>query len=810
MIYKLQNGGVVKLQNAWTTMPSVEDAILRAWSNQSAKEKAEKQVASEKPKYTYVNPYDYLHGWREATEDAAKQDKYTVENLGGSKEEAEAVYNASKENAAKQLAGTTATGLGTVALLGLSGGAAGPVAADIVNTGFGAHGLYNALSGNGIQKTIRLANQGDTWGTVKSGAGDLLDLSMGLHTAKLWGNLGKSMLAGQSLGNAYRGNIAGRELSNGVRSFNVSKNPFYSNPTVVSTIDHLYKEHPELATIGPKEAYSQYYKTIFPASKVQIPYAHGTRGDLSKGLEGSTKISYTAAPETIGRNDFYLNLQPEASLQYADGIGVPEGFTWNKDRFWPLKEILGKPYKSDSWMFEPIQLRRQIPNRAGQFSRVKNADGTYSGHGKLLEEYKAELGMQDLSDKEFLQKFGIKDGETFEQWVAENKQKFSDIYNSGDYQGLYHVKVDASNPLTINGGNTYYSERGIWDKMNAGKNDILLHNNAANEFGSDVMVVKDVDPSKVRILGSDPDKQAFIDFMNGHNISFTPAPQKFISTVHFDPKVKLLSRPSPSKIAIDTDERFLSGQNLLYSLDGTSIGSTIDAHGISKGLTSQQLDQLEQILNSGISKNIYTAPLARIDGVGSALGTSSGTAYTDGMFIVAGKPGKSLHDGIDTILINSADENYAQALKTYYSKKYPNFNFITYNEAPAYYGAEKKIIPEVKMTTTPIKTNATNKLDINELPPPPEEVNFVLKQGGILKAQHGFDLSRLNWTDISNHILGFAADVRNKINKMNRYTPEMVPVIGTDSLKTERRGKIGPFVSARGKDPKIVEDGGEI
>ena len=135
------------------------------------------------------------------------------------------------------------------------------------------------------------------------------------------------MLAGQSLGNAYRGNVAGRELSNGVRSFNVSKNPFYSNPTVVSTIDHLYKEHPELATIGPKEAYSQYYKTIFPASKVQIPYVHGTRGNLSKGLEGSTKVSYTAAPETIGRNDFYLNLQPEASLQYADGIGVPEGFT---------------------------------------------------------------------------------------------------------------------------------------------------------------------------------------------------------------------------------------------------------------------------------------------------------------------------------------------------------------------------------------------------------------------------------------------------------------------------------------------------
>lgn len=232
MKYKYKDGGIVKLQNAWTTMPSVNDAILRAWANQNTKEKAEKQVASEKPKYTYVNPYDYLHGWREATEDAAKQDKYTVENLGGSKEEAEAAYNAVKENAAKQLAGTTATGLGTIALLGLSGGAAGPVAADIVNTGFGAHGLYNALSGNGIQKTVRLANQGDTWGAVKSGTGDLIDLSLGLNAAKLWGNLGKSMLAGQSLGNAYRGNVAGREMSNLVRKATTYNTPVELNNTI--------------------------------------------------------------------------------------------------------------------------------------------------------------------------------------------------------------------------------------------------------------------------------------------------------------------------------------------------------------------------------------------------------------------------------------------------------------------------------------------------------------------------------------------------------------------------------------------------
>ena len=38
MIYKLQNGGVVKLQNAWTTIPKSEDVILRSWERQRQKE----------------------------------------------------------------------------------------------------------------------------------------------------------------------------------------------------------------------------------------------------------------------------------------------------------------------------------------------------------------------------------------------------------------------------------------------------------------------------------------------------------------------------------------------------------------------------------------------------------------------------------------------------------------------------------------------------------------------------------------------------------------------------------------------------
>lgn len=101
------------------------------------------------------------------------------------------------------------------------------------------------------------------------------------------------------------------------------------NKYIDRTIDHLFMENPELRKIGSKQMYRQYYDTVFPASKVQIPYAHGTNSDLSEGLSKSTKQINTGAPETLGRNDMYFNLQPETSLQYVDGIGIPFGH-WNK------------------------------------------------------------------------------------------------------------------------------------------------------------------------------------------------------------------------------------------------------------------------------------------------------------------------------------------------------------------------------------------------------------------------------------------------------------------------------------------------
>lgn len=513
MIYKNKEGGIIKFQNAGSLPKWMQK--LNTWSNKN------------------IPQSDESIGER-------IQNK-TIEKANSAKtqEERDEIYkNSAKTNLA-------VTGQSLMAL---------PMLGEFTTYGLLGGGLRLGTGMAGSKAGEYVLGKGGDW------ADKQLNTNFLGTTGRIVGGLG-GWIGGSSTTTPLFRKMAGKGITFHMpqETFTNLRNQYFNNaanralsktnvkvdPILKSTIDHLYKEHSELASIGPKEAYQQYYQTIFPGSKVQTPYAHGTKSDLSGGLEASVKVPNAAAPETIGRNDFYLNLQPETSLQYADGIGVPKGFTWNKHRFWPLKEILGKPYKSDSWMSEPIKLREQVPNRAGQFSRVKNADGTYSGHGKLLEEYKAELGMQDLSNEEFLQRLGVQNEESFNQWVAKNRQMFSDIYDSGDYHGLYHVKIDANKPLTINGGNTYYSERGIWDRMNKSGNDVLLHNNAANEFGSDVAVVKDVTPEKVRILGSKPDQQAFADFMGGKQQPFveTPIdPQTAATTYHFDGRIPM-SRP---------------------------------------------------------------------------------------------------------------------------------------------------------------------------------------------------------------------------------------------------------------------------
>lgn len=87
------------------------------------------------------------------------------------------------EDVAKVLAPivTLPAAAGTGVLSTLLGGAKAIYANPLLRTTLDLAGTYdgvkNAMSDNGIKKTIRLANEGDTWGAIKSGVGDLIDIA---------------------------------------------------------------------------------------------------------------------------------------------------------------------------------------------------------------------------------------------------------------------------------------------------------------------------------------------------------------------------------------------------------------------------------------------------------------------------------------------------------------------------------------------------------------------------------------------------------------------------------------------------------
>lgn len=120
--------------------------------------------------------------------------------------------------------------------------------------------------------------------------------------------------------------------------------------------------------------------------------------------------------------------------------------------------------------------------------------------------------------------------------------------------------------------------------------------------------------------------------------------------------------------------------NIPFELVPGEIGSKFDAHGIAK---SDQLEKLLQLLTKGIdnSKPFYTAPFEVPNDIkalmGSALGTSGGTAYKDGLAVVtSGCNEKLTKNGIKHVFINDVYKKLVEPL----SKKFPQYNFHLLSE----------------------------------------------------------------------------------------------------------------------------------
>lgn len=160
MIYKLQNGGIVKLQNAWTTMPTFEDAWKRSEQQrqrqkvvQEAEKRASERIDNEDKGFlANVRFSDDLTGeWSKGANRNARMAKYVAEELGldGNEEFLNSYIKDGTEGISNLLeglgttlgAGVLAGNIGTYGLLGGIGTTVGQFAgSDALNWGGGKVG----------------------------------------------------------------------------------------------------------------------------------------------------------------------------------------------------------------------------------------------------------------------------------------------------------------------------------------------------------------------------------------------------------------------------------------------------------------------------------------------------------------------------------------------------------------------------------------------------------------------------------------------------------------------------------------------
>ena len=139
------------------------------------------------------------------------------------------------------------------------------------------------------------------------------------------------------------------------------------------------------------------------------------------------------------------------------------------------------------------------------------------------------------------------------------------------------------------------------------------------------------------------------------------------------------------------DEMFSVSHGLLpdgtifEKIDG-EIGQHFDAHGISKVSIFTQYKNLINILDNGIDKNktFYTAPFEipndKRQAMASAMGTSGGTAYKDGLAILISGYNQSIQEnGIKYVFINDIYNDIVDNLQ----KIYPNYRIHKLSEQKA-------------------------------------------------------------------------------------------------------------------------------
>ena len=151
--------------------------------------------------------------------------------------------------------------------------------------------------------------------------------------------------------------------------------------------------------------------------------------------------------------------------------------------------------------------------------------------------------------------------------------------------------------------------------MKSGENDVLLHNNAANEFNSDVLVVKDVNPEKVRILGSAPDKEGFAQFVGGRYKIQTPSTFRpgTLDVTTVPRPTKPITAAEKAGVPKDSPLR----QNIDATISGTfnkPVQFSIEDVAYFKALKNKNYKEARKLVNKQFLKRAGKEPIVDING----------------------------------------------------------------------------------------------------------------------------------------------------------------------------------------------------
>ena len=177
-----------------------------------------------------------------------------------------------------------------------------------------------------------------------------------------------------------------------------------------------------------------------------------------------------------------------------------------------------------------------------------------------------------------------------------------------------------------------------------------------------------------------------------------------------------------------------------------NLGQYFSAHGIAKGLLSQQKDALFALLENGVSEKTYYAPFVFTEADAPLMGAATGTAggaYKDGFAVVLSDYKKELKDGIRLVLITDLGESLLPSLR----KMYPNIIFEKLSQAQKAFETLYKEATGKQWVSENTRTNSTNTEypSIDELIMKPFEdekghhgTRYLDKQGNIIITQTHF------------------------------------------------------------------------